>query len=58
MGCVVLKTEMLLVGFPVMAHARVVGQVPSWGHVRGRKSMFLSDIDVSLLLFLPPLLPL
>ena len=30
------------------AHAWVAGQVPGWGHARGRQSMFLLHVDVSL----------
>ena len=38
-----LGTKGSLVGFPVRAHAWVVGQVPSGGHVRGNHTlMFLS----------------
>ena len=45
-----LLNQRVLVQFPVRAHAWVVGQVPSWGHMRGNHTlMFLS-------LFLP-LLP-
>ena len=43
-----------LVQFPLRAHAWVVGQIPSWGHVIGNRMMYLSHIDVSLPLFLPP----
>ena len=43
-----------LVQFPVWAHAWVAGWVPSWGHARGNQSIFLSHINVSLPLFLPP----
>ena len=42
----------------IRAHAWVAGQVPGWGHVRGNQLMFLSHINVSLPLFLPPSLPL
>ena len=49
-----LQAERLLVRFPVRAYAMVAGQVPSWGHVRGNYLMFLSHINVSLPLFLPP----
>ena len=38
------KTERSPVRFPVRAHARVVGQVPGWGHARGNQQMFLSHI--------------
>ena len=37
-----------LVWFPVRARVWVVGQVDSWGHARGKGSMCLSHIDVSL----------
>ena len=37
--------------FPVRAHAV---QVPSWGCARDNQSMYLSHMDVSLPLFLPP----
>ena len=30
-----LQTKRSLVQFPVRAHAWVLGQIPSWGHVRG-----------------------
>ena len=53
-----LRTQSLLVGFPVRAHAWVVGWVPGWGCVRGNQSMYLLYIDVSLPLFLPPFPPL
>ena len=43
-----LRTKGSLVGFPVGAHAWVVGQVPSRGH------KWQPHIDVSLPLFLPP----
>ena len=43
-----LRTERSPVQFPVRAHAWVVGRVPSWGHVRGNRLMFLSHINVSL----------
>ena len=36
------------------AHAWVAAQVPSWGPARGSQSMYLSHIDISLPLFLPP----
>ena len=49
-----LQTEKLPVQFPVRAHAWVVGQVPRWGCARGNQLMFLSHIDFSLPLFLPP----
>ena len=45
-----LWTRRLLVRFPVRAHAWVVGQVPSWGRVRGNQLMYLSHIDVFLTL--------
>ena len=52
----VLQTERLQVWFPVRAHSWVVGQVPGVrGGERGNWSMFLSHIDVSLPLSLPPL---
>ena len=44
----------LPVRFPVRAHTWVAGQVSSWGHARGNGSRYLSHINVSLLLFLPP----
>ena len=34
-----LRTEGLLVRFSVRAHAWVVGQVPSWGRVKGNQSL-------------------
>ena len=37
-----LRTERSLVHFSVRTHARVVGQVPSWGRARHNRSMFLS----------------
>ena len=37
-----LPTERLPVQFQVRAHAWVVGQAPSWGHVRSNHLMFLS----------------
>ena len=49
-----LRTKRSLVRFLARAHACVVGQVPSWGHVGGNQSMYLSHIDVSLPLFLLP----
>ena len=42
-----LQTERSLVRFPVKAWAWVAGQVPSWGHARGNRSMYLSHIDVT-----------
>ena len=39
---------------PVRAQAWVAGQVPSWECVRGNQLMYLSHINVSLPLFLPP----
>ena len=45
-----LQTKRSPVRVPVRAHAWVVGRVPGWGHARGNWSMFLSHIDVSLLL--------
>ena len=47
-----LLVQLSLVQFPVRAHAWVAGQVPSWGHERGNRSMYLLHIDVSLPLFL------
>ena len=49
-----LQTKGSLVSFPVRPHAGVVGQVPSWWHVRDNQLMYLSHFDVSLPLFLPP----
>ena len=43
-----LQTKRSLVWFPVGAHAWVVGQVLSWGHVRGNQSKYLSHINASL----------
>ena len=37
-----LQTKGSLVQFWVRTHAWVVGQVPSWGHARGTRKMFLS----------------
>ena len=51
---VCLQTERLLVRFLVRAHPWVEGQVPCWGLSGGNQSMFLSHIDVSLLVCLPP----
>ena len=48
-----LRTERLLVRFPIRAYAWVVGQVPGWGSARGNELMFLSH-NVSLPLSLPP----
>ena len=49
-----LQTKKLLVQFPVLAHAWLAGQVPSWGqHARGNWWMYLLHINVSLPLFLP-----
>ena len=42
-----LRTEGLLVQFPVREHAWVTGQVLSWGRARGNPLMFLLHIDVS-----------
>ena len=39
---VIPRTERSLVRLPVRARAWVVGQVPSWGRVRGNQLMFLS----------------
>ena len=51
-----LQTKRSLIQFPVSAHAWVMGQVPSWGHVRDNQLMYLSHmyIDISLPLFLLP----
>ena len=49
-----LQTERSMVRFPVRAHAWVVGQVPSWRHVRASQLMFLWHIAVSLPLILSP----
>ena len=49
-----LWTERSPVQLPVRAHAWVVGQLPSWGHMRDNWLMSLSHISVSLPLFLPP----
>ena len=35
----------LPVWFPVRAHAWVASQVPTWDHVRGNQSIYLSHID-------------
>ena len=40
------------VRFPLRAHAWVLGQCPSWGHARGKQSVYLSHSDRS------PFLPL
>ena len=40
---------------PVRAHTWVASKVPGWGGMRDNWWMFLSNIDVSLLLFFPPL---
>ena len=52
--CVILQTKKLPICFQVRAHSWVVGQVPSWGRTRGNSSVFLSHINFSLPLFLPP----
>ena len=44
----ILQTERSLVQFPVRARAWVVGQVPSWGGVRGNQFMYLSCMCLSL----------
>ena len=49
-----LWTKRSWVWFPAKAHAWVAGQVPSWGCVRGNQLIYLSYINVSFLLFLPP----
>ena len=49
-----LQIKRLLVQFPVRTRAWGVGQVPSWGQARGNQSVYLSHIDVSLPLFIPP----
>ena len=49
-----LQTKESPVQFLVRAHALVAGQVPGWGHGRGNQLMYLSHINVSLSLFLPP----
>ena len=43
-----LQTNELLVWFPVSAHARVVGQVPSWGHVKGNHTLMFLSLSFSL----------
>ena len=43
-----LQTKRSLVGFPVRTHTWVVSQVPSWGHSKGNRSMYLLHINVSL----------
>ena len=43
-----LQTKGLLVGFPVRAHAWVVGQVPSGGHVRGNHTLMFLSLSFSL----------
>ena len=40
--------------FPVRAQAWVVGHVPSWGHMRGNRLVYLFHFDDFLLLFLLP----
>ena len=49
-----LQTKRSPVRFPLRAHAWVAGQVPNLGRVRGNHSLHLSNIDVSLPLFLLP----
>ena len=50
-----LQTERSPVRFPARAHAWDMDQVLlSWGCGRGSRSMYLSHMDVSLPLFLPP----
>ena len=48
------QSKRSLVQFPVRANAWVAGLVPHMAHVRGSQLMFLSLIDVSLPIFLPP----
>ena len=47
-----LRAKVLLVQFPVRAHAWVVDQVPSWGHMRGNHTLMF----LSLSFYLPSLL--
>ena len=44
-----LQTKGLLVQFPVRAHAWIVGQVPSGGHVRGNHTLMFLSLSFSLL---------
>ena len=43
-----LQIKGLLVGFPVRAHAWVAGQVPSWGCVRGNRTLMFLSLSFSL----------
>ena len=53
---IITQSERLPLRFPVRAQAWVVGPASGWGVcVRSNWSMFLSHINVSLPLFLPPL---
>ena len=44
-----LQTKGSPVRFPVRAHACVVGQVPSWGHMRGNHTLMFLSLSFSLL---------
>ena len=54
-GCHPAKRKVVSL-IPSQAHAWVAGQSPAGVRVRSSPSMFLLHIDVSLPLFLPPLL--
>ena len=43
-----LQTKRLLVQFLVRAYAWVVGQIPSWGHVRGNHTLVFLSLSFSL----------
>ena len=43
-----LRTRESLVRFPVRAHAWVVGQVPSGGHVKGNHTLMFLSLSFSL----------
>ena len=45
--CASLRTKGLLVQFPVRARTWVVGQVPSWGCVRGKHTLVLLSLSFS-----------
>ena len=53
-GCVPTNWKVTC-SIPSQGTCLVAGQVPSWEHVRGNQSMFLSLIDVSLPFSLLPL---
>ena len=49
------KNQRVISSVPSQRISWILGQIPSGEHVRGNRSMYLSHIDISLPLFLPPL---